>query len=119
MTQTQLNSRIARHALDFTIGLVLFFILTGAFSVSQSGAFPAPPPDEMIAAASSLDAASTAVQRPVDTVAFRAASAAPAMEPAQSLAKILLALAFAGLTTLNLGLLRHLRRAYVAPRTRS
>ena len=118
MTKTLLTSKLIRHALDFATGLLLFFLLTAAFSVSESGAFPAPPPSELMSPTSTISNVELTDRVQANVVAFRSASAAPAMVTAQSAAKWVLGLAFAALTALNLALVRHLHRAYVMPRSR-
>jgi hypothetical protein len=114
-TSTHVVRSLRLFAIDFMAALLVFAVLAGAFSVTQSNAFPAPPPLELTSAA-------TAVALPLAGVPALLVEkpAFPSLEaPSSQHTMWLLAIAFATLTAFNMAVWRHLRTAYASPRRRS
>ncbi len=107
MINPALRPPFVRHVLDFALGLALFFTLIGPVAIGESGAFPAPPPAELIRPD---DTKYANVAGPAEVAAFRTAVNQPEKaNAARDVSVGLLGLIFATLTAFNLFLLRHFR----------
>ena len=118
MRHTQMRSRVIRHAMDFALALVLFMGLTGTYLVSPSDAFPGPSLVGLVTGSQAKVVIAPAEGLAAEPIALRSQPAAPATMAPHAFYKVLLALVFAAMTTFNLALWRHLRRAYAVPKRR-
>ncbi len=117
MIRPVLRRRLLRAFADFALGLVLFSALMGSLSVPQSGAFPAPPPSELISIEDRKFADRLPGSVTADAIAFKSAAArTDKAADRQPVHLAILALVLAALTAINLWIFRHLRVAYAAER---
>jgi hypothetical protein len=117
MTRPFQRPRFARSFADFALGLVLFSALMGSLSVPPSGAFPAPPPAELITSSDTKFADRLPGDTAAHVIAFKTAAAQPDQTSTrQPLHLGLLAFVLASLTAFNLMIIRHLRAAYAVER---
>jgi hypothetical protein len=103
------RATLRRAAVDFTLALALFWLLTFALSGHDGKAHAVP----LGAETAMHESAREPVRHLTGLTETRATRSRPARER-HSL--VLLSLAFALLAALNLGIWRHLRRAYASPR---
>jgi hypothetical protein len=107
MLQRTLGSAFFHHFRDFAIALALFFVLIGPLAVGESGAFPAPPPAELVRP-DDTKYAQLGVQ--AEVAAFKSSVAMADRAASSRDANFgLLAITFATLVAFNLFLLRHFR----------